>query len=108
MKSLLKMPRQGGKIRSLRHTQDLLVSAELVKLLESQDRQNTEFWNRYFSDCQSQKSTRTSVEHSDAKNVKGSWIFSASDEYLAMLDKAGVIPMFRTYRVNDYGRRWAD
>lgn len=60
------------------------------------------------SDCQSQKSIKTSGAPSVEKSAKGSWIFSASDEYLAMLDKAGVIPMHPVFRVNDHARAWAE
>lgn len=59
-------------------------------------------------DCQSQKKIKKAEKPSAEKNVGQSWIFSASDEYLAILDKAGVIPLHRTYKINDHARAWAD
>lgn len=86
------------------HYLNSLAIANLQKSLKSSEHTSS----LKSSDCQSQKSIKTSERHSGGKSAEGSWIFSASDEYLAMLDKAGVIPMFRAYRVNDYARAWAD
>jgi len=39
---------------------------------------------------------------------KSEWHLFAPPEYLAMLDREGVVPCIRTYRVNDNGRAWAN
>lgn len=39
---------------------------------------------------------------------KSEWHLWAEPEYLAMLDRNGIRPCIRTYRVNDNGLAWAN
>jgi len=66
---------------------------------------NTESFHR--QDYQSQQSTKQSEKSEGASTAGGCWICLTNSEYLAVLDKAGVLPMIKTYKVNDLGRAWA-
>ena len=105
MSNLYKMELPEAVQLGLQHTRNSLAIASLLKSLQIP--QSTERFP-LSSDCQSRKKVGTSGESLGSKSAKDSWIFSTSDEYLAMLDKAGVIPMIRTYKINDYSRSWAD
>lgn len=85
------------------HTQNSLAIASLQKSLRG--RESKGFLSE---DCQSRQSTKKSGESSVESGAVRSWIFSASDEYLAALDLAGVSVMFRAINYNDICTKWVD
>ena len=96
---LRQMPEHLGRL----HTLNLSAIANLKKSLKSQTSLNTS--QRL---CRSQTKLSGSAEKQESSNARGSLACLIDDDFAAAMDLAGVRVIGRYFRVNDFGRAWAD
>ena len=102
MSNLCKMPLPTEAWLGLQHTRNSLAIASRLKRMKS--KQSIRFCPEVY---QSQKSIERSAGLLGVSDVGLSWIFLASDDYLAILDCEKIKPCISKYEVNDFGVNWS-
>lgn len=87
----------------LQHTRNSLAIANLKKSLRSPQHNKS-----LHEHCQSQTKLNKSGETPASNNARGCLACLIDDDFAAAMDLAGVRVIGRYFRVNDFGRLWAD